>query len=184
IQLYGKDLSGVILSGTNGKQKPIINLGIFLSKIIMTLKGRKYKSSLIDNLAFGSYNKKVKPAQTKFDWLSRDMEEVKKYIDDPYCGTMFPISFFYDLFNGMKIIHKEENLRLVPNNLPIYILAGNADPVVNYGEGIINLYKTYKSLNMKVVTYRLYTGGRHEMFNEINKDEVIKDTIEWLIEVL
>jgi alpha-beta hydrolase superfamily lysophospholipase len=184
IQLYGKDLSGVILSGTNGKQKPTINLGILLSKAIMTFKDRRYKSKLIDNLAFGSYNKKIKPALTKFDWLSRDKEEVKKYIDDPYCGTIFPVSFFYDLFNGMKTIHKEEYLKLIPKDLPIYIFGGNADPVGNYGDGIINLYKTYKSQSIKTLSYKLYTGGRHEMFNELNKDEVIKDTIEWMVQVL
>jgi alpha-beta hydrolase superfamily lysophospholipase len=184
IQLYGMDLAGVILSGTNGKQKPIINLGILVSKTIMNFKGRKYKSSMINNLAFGSYNKKINPVHTPFDWLTRDEDEVDKYITDPYCGTLFPVSFFYDLFKGMKLIHKEENLRLVPKDLPIYILGGNADPVGNYGEGIINLYKTYKSQNIKFLSYKIYTGGRHEMFNEINKDEVIKDTIEWIMEIL
>lgn len=179
IQLYGKEIAGVVLSGTNGKPPAAVNLGIFLSKSILQVKGRRHKSKLIDKLAFGSYNKKVVPTKTSFDWLTRDEEEVKKYIADPYCGTLFPVSFFYDLFKGMKTLHKQENLNNIPKDLPIYIFAGNADPVGNYGEGIINLYNIYKSLSISNTTYKLYTGGRHEMLNELNKEQVIRDTIEW-----
>lgn len=184
IQLYGNELTAVILSGTNGKQPPIINFGILLSKAIMNFKGRGYKSNLIDNLAFGTYNNKFKPNNTKFDWLSRDEREVQKYIADPYCGNLFPVSFFYDFFNGMKIIHKEENLKSIPKDLPIYIFAGDCDPVGNYGKGIKNLHKAYTALGLKNLDYKLYPGGRHEMLNEINKDEVITDIIQWLNNIL
>lgn len=184
IELYGNGLAGVILSGTNGNPPTAVNLGIFLTKSIMKSKGRKHKSKFIDKLAFGSYNKKITAANTPFDWLTRDEEEVKKYIADPYCGTLFPVSFFYDLFKGMKTIHKEKNLNNISVDLPIYIFAGNADPVGNYGKGIISLYNTYKTLNIKSVTYKLYTGGRHEMLNELNNEQVMRDTIQWIKSLL
>nr|WP_245592359.1 alpha/beta hydrolase [Ectobacillus panaciterrae] len=180
IQLYGNELSGVILSGTNGKQKPIVNFGITLTKLMIAFKGRKTDGTLVDKLAFGSYNNRFKPNSTKFDWLSRDKEQVQKYIDDPYCGNVFPVSFFHDLFIGTKVIHKKENLEKIPKDLPIYIFAGDSDPVGNYGRGIVDLDNTYKSFNINNVTYKLYAGGRHEMLNEINRDEVILDTINWL----
>jgi len=84
----------------------------------------------------------------------------------------------------MKTLHQQENLNSIPKDLPIYIFAGNADPVGNYGEGIINLYNTYKSLSINNSTYKLYTGGRHEMLNELNKEQVIRDTIEWFKDTL
>lgn len=180
IQLYGNEIDGVILSGTNGKPPSTINAGIVLSKTIMKLKGRKASGKLVDKMAFGSYNKRFMPNKTKFDWLSRDEEQVAKYIDNPYCGTIFPVSFFHDLFIGMKSVHRPEFLNQIPKELPIYIFGGSDDPVGNYGVGITNLEAAYKSLGIKNVTSKLYPDGRHEMLNEINRDEVIDDVINWI----
>ena len=180
IQLYGKDINGVILSGTNGKPKAMVNVGIGLAKVIMSLKGRRASGKVLDSLSFKSYNKKINPLLTKFDWLSRDQEQVALYMADPYCGTLFPVSFFYDLLNGMKLIHKKEELKRVPKDLPIYIFAGDADPVGDYGKGVTGLYGTYQSMGIREVTCKLYPGGRHEMLNETNKDEVIEDIIRWI----
>ncbi|UOE94576.1 alpha/beta hydrolase [Alkalihalobacillus sp. LMS39] len=183
IQLYGGDLAGVILSGTNGKPPWLVNVGIVVAKTLMTLKGRKADGKLLDKLTFGSYNRPFEPADTPFDWLSRDKEQVKKYIDDPYCGNVFPVSFYHDLFMGTKEIHKQEYIHEVPKELPIYIFAGDKDPVGDFGQGIIRLYDAYKKAGIKNVSYKLYEGGRHESLNEINRDEVIKDTITWLNKV-
>lgn len=184
IQLYGRELEGVILSGTNGKPPALADTGILIAKIIMTLKGRKASGKLLDQLAFGSYNKRFKPNKTKFDWLSRDEEQVVKYIENPYCGALFPVSFFYDLFVGMKTIHRPELLDKVPKDLPIYIFGGQDDPVGNYGVGIMNLARTYTALGIEDIASRLYPGGRHEMLNEINRDEVIQDVISWIKDII
>ena len=44
----------------------------------------------------------------------------------------------------------------------------------------MNLYETYKSLNIKDVEYKLYKDGRHEMLNEHNKQVVMDDVIKWI----
>lgn len=181
IELYGNEIEGVILSGTNGKQKaPILNLGISVSGLEIKIKGRKHKSKVMDKLSFGSFNNNFKPNRTNFDWLSSDEKEVDKYINDPYCGSLFTSSFFYDFLRGLKAIHIEDNLNKIPKNLPVYIFAGDKDPVGGMGKGIINLYDLYKTLNIKDVDYKLYKDGRHEMLNEVNKCEVIDDVLGWL----
>lgn len=180
IELYGDDIDGLILSGTSGEPPAVLGAGIFLSNIIMKTKGRRYKSKMIDNLSFGSYNKKFSPKRTEFDWLTSDEEEVDKYIEDPLCGNLFPVSFFYDLYIGMKEIHNDENLEKVPKDLPIYIFSGNNDPVGEYGKGIVGLNNKYKRLGVKDVEYKLYENRRHEMLNETNKLEVMIDILNWL----
>ena len=180
VEIYGEAIEGLILSGTNGEPPAALNLGIGLSGMIMKIKGRRYKSKLIDSLSFGSYNKKIKPKRTNFDWLSRDEKEVYKYIEDPLCGNLFPVSFFYDLYIGMKKIHEKENLEKIPKDLPIYIFAGTGDPVGDYGKGIVGLNNIYKRLGIKDVQYKLYEDGRHEMLNELNRLEVMIDVLNWL----
>ncbi|NLJ41826.1 MAG: alpha/beta hydrolase [Clostridiales bacterium] len=180
VQLYGEDIQGAIFSGSNGKQKPIVNIGIGIAYLEMKLKGRKNKSKLLDRMSFGGYNKAFAPNRTKFDWLSRDEKQVDKYIEDPYCGGIFTSSFFYDFLRGLKLITRKENLRVIPKDLPMYIFGGSMDPVGEFGRGLENLANMYKDLGMYQISFRLYQGGRHEMLNEINRDEVMENIIGWL----
>ena len=179
-QLYGNEIDALILSGTNGKPKNYTKVGLTVAKIEMQIRGRKAKSTLMDKLSFGDFNSKFKNTRTGFDWLCSVEEEVDKYIENEYCGFICTTSFYYDLVKGLWKIHEEENLKAIPKELPIYIFAGDKDPVGYEGKGIVNLYETYKSLNIKDVEYKLYKDGRHEMLNEHNKYEVMDDVIKWI----
>ena len=180
IMLYGNGLKGAILSGSNGKQGIMLNLGLMIAKHEIKKHGRNTKSEKLNNLSFGSYNNSFKPCRTEFDWLSRDIKEVDKYINDPFCGSVFTCGFYYDFLTGLKEIENKENLKLVPKNLPIYIFSGEKDPVGKSGKGIKKLYETYKKLGINNVKIKLYKDGRHEMLNEINREEVMNDIIDWL----
>ncbi|MDI9216387.1 alpha/beta hydrolase [Clostridium tertium] len=181
IQMYGDTIDAIILSGSNGKPKIFTKLGLAVSKMEMLIKGNDKRSRLMDRLSFGGFNKSVKNPRTNFDWLCSDENEVDKYINDKYCGFIYPTPFYYDLINGLWDIHKNENIEKVKDlDIPIYIFAGDRDPVGYFGKGIINLYEVYKNIGVKDISYKLYKDGRHEMLNEVNKDEVISDIIKWI----
>ncbi|KRQ88053.1 Phospholipase YtpA [Caloramator mitchellensis] len=180
ITKYGNTINGVILSGTAGKQGILLDIGIFLAKLEMKRKGERWQSNLLNKLSFGNYNKSFRPNKTEFDWLSRDEKEVEKYINDPFCGTVFTASFYYDFFNGLKKIHQKNYMAKIPKDLPIYIFAGEQDPVGNKCRTIKWLIEKYKKLGIKDVSYKFYKDGRHEMLNEINRDEVMSDLLFWL----
>jgi len=179
IAQYGNTLKGAVLSGTAGKQS-LLNLGIIIALMQMFIFGPKFKSKLLHTMTFGDYNKPFKPNRTLSDWLSRDKAEVDKYVNDPYCGTISSVGLFYDLFHGLKYIHKEETMKNIPKNLPVYIFGGDHDPVGKNGVSLLQLVEIYKRLGIKDLTYKLYKDGRHEMLNEINRDEVMRDVINWL----
>ncbi|WP_419741449.1 alpha/beta hydrolase [Paraclostridium dentum] len=177
---YSEDIDGVILSGTNGLHGIEVDLGFLVAKVMSKIQGREKKAYLIDKLAFGGFNKKFKPNKSEFDWLSRDFKEVEKYIKNEYCGVVFSNGYFYDLFKLFKEIRNINNLKKINSKLPIYIFAGDKDPVGKFGKGVTKLYENYKKVGIENVEFKLYSGGRHEMLNEINKDEVINDTINWI----
>ena len=183
-QVYGDNIDGLILSGTSGKPPLKMNFGILFSKIEMMLKSKKHKSNVINKLSFGSFNDKFKPCRTEFDWLCSVKEEVDKYIADDYCGFVSTSSFYHDFFKGLKEIHKPKNMELIPKELPIYIFAGDKDPVGDFGKGILNLYSILEEKGIKNIKYKLYKEGRHEMLNEINKDEVISDVLDWIKNII
>lgn len=182
IMEYGKNLDGLVLSGSNGKHGSILKIAELISSIEIKKNGRKHRSKMLDNLIFGGNNKQFYPSKTEFDWLSRDEKEVQKYIDDPFCGVLFTCGFFYDFIKGLQEVENESNLKKVPKDLPIYIMSGDKDPVGKNGKGVLNLRDRYKNLGVKDVSCKLYKDGRHEMLNEINKEEVINDIILWIDE--
>jgi alpha-beta hydrolase superfamily lysophospholipase len=180
IQKYGEGLSGVILSGTGGDPGILGSIGVWVAKQEIKKRGKKGKSKLLNKLSFGSYNKAFKPNRTEFDWLSRDEKEVDKYIEDPYCGEVATAGFFYDMLVGIKLLDKPERLRQVPKDLPVLIFSGDKDPVGQNSRGVLKTYRNFQMVGIKDVDCKLYQGGRHEMLNEINKDEVFSDVVDWL----
>ncbi|MDM9945458.1 lysophospholipase [Clostridioides difficile] len=183
---YSNNLSGLILCGSNGKQGIILNLAHLIINHEIKKYGRRFKSNKINNLIFGGEIIR-RNEKTKFDWLSRDKEQVEKYINDPFCGVVCSCGFFYDLVQGLKEIEDKENLKKVPLDIPIYIISGDKDPIGKNGKGVLRLRDRYIKLGVKDVTCKLYKDGRHELLNEINKEEVFEDIICWLnnkIEIL
>ncbi|MFY9226136.1 MAG: alpha/beta hydrolase [Blastocatellia bacterium] len=179
---YGKKLKALILSGSNSSPILLYKIARFVTQIEIWRQGSDGKSSLLEFLSFGSFNKKFEPARTKFDWLSRDPEQVDIYINDPYCGFKISNKSWMDLLGGLIEISKRPRLSLIPSQLPIYIFGGDSDPVGGFGKGISRLSDELRASGIKNVKLKLYKEGRHEMVNETNKEEVFTDVINWLNE--
>ena len=174
------NIDGLILSGST-KAPAIAKIGATLAKIMNKLsKDNTKASNFLDGMAFGSYNKKFKNPRTKFDWLSRDEENVDKYIADPYCGGVCSVSFYKNLTSAMANMNKKKYIENINRELPIIILGGSSDPVSSMGKGLIQLKEQYVELGVKDVSMIMYENARHEIYNEINKDEVYKDTLDFI----
>jgi alpha-beta hydrolase superfamily lysophospholipase len=176
---YNYLVQGVILSGTGSFSKPILKLGALLSAADVKKHGDKHASAFIDKIVFGKNNKKIKAPITEFDWLSRDGVQVKKYIDNPHCGNIHPSSFFKQFFTGLEQIIYNPQAVNFKENCPMFMLSGDADPVGNYGKGVKKAMQYYKE-NGFIVKIKLYASGRHEMLNEVNREEVFHDIASWL----
>lgn len=175
---YGKELDGLILSGTGWYGKPLCGMG----RGIALLMPPKKPAPLVDKIAFSANNRLFQPPRTPFDWLSRDEEEVDHYIADPLCGFVFTGRAYADFFGGLMELTKLERLKQMPTGLPVLLLSGDQDPVGQMGEGVHTVAAQYKNAGLKEVQLKLYPGARHEIFNEINRDEVYADLTAWLNE--
>ncbi len=184
--LYGNEISGLVLSGTGGDPGIGGKIGLLVAKREAKKKGWSAKSPTMNKLMFGRYNKGIKPSRTQFDWLSRDATEVDKYINDPFCGNIGSAGFYYDVIEGLFFINRLENVRNIPKNLPIYLFSGALDPVgaktpwSGKTKGVLQTYKDLVKAGIKDVSYKFYPDGRHEMLNELNREEVTQDVISWL----
>ena len=173
---------GVILSGT-GHQSPALVLGGNAAASVMAkLNGAMDDGAKLDSLAFGTYLNKIENPRTKFDWLSRDTEQVDKYIADPLCGFVGKIGLYRDMMQGIKFITDKKNIAQMNKEKPVYFMSGDGDPVGDYGKGVERAYKAFCDAGLHDVFMRLYPGGRHEMLNETNKEQVYQDILSWLNE--
>lgn len=177
IENYGSEIDGCILSGTAGPRIALSKAGHFMAKLVTLFRGNRYRSVFLNNLSFGSYTKKIPDVRTSMDWLSRDSAEVYKYIASPLCGFLCTAGFFVDLTAGLSMIHTKKNMKQIPTDLPVFFLAGDADPVGDYGKSIKKLVEIYKANGMKHISLTLYPEGRHEMLNEFNKEQVMNDIL-------
>lgn len=184
MQQWGNEYKGVILSGSNGHVPvPLLKVGKVLAKRDMKKIGNE-PSIKMNNQTFKSYNRqwKKEPGATEYEWLSRDKTEVIKYIEDPWCGFVSPASLYYELLKGLIKIWDPENERKIPKALPIYVFSGTEDPVSSKTKNLKLLLERYRSYGFNEVAVKFYQDGRHESFNEINREEVFKDLIKWLDE--
>jgi alpha-beta hydrolase superfamily lysophospholipase len=124
-------------------------------------------------LSLGDPNAPFEPAATPYDWLSRDPVEVQRYIADPWCG--FEVAFEVTELLALA----GEPAPTVPTTLPVLILNGSEDAVGGFNGGGAALAEAYRALGLADVTYLGYEGGRHELFNETNRDEVLADLVAW-----
>jgi len=181
---YGNEIRGLILSGTAADPGMLGNVGIAISKISGMFFGKESKSPLLDKLSFGAFNEKFKPNRTAFDWLSRDEKRVDKYVRDPYCGSVFSKGFFYDMLTGLKKIHMKAEIGKIPTALPIFFISGEKDPVGKNSNGVKKIVKMYEKSGIENVDLKFYPDARHEILNETNREEVYRDILSWISNIL
>lgn len=180
ITRYHDGPDGVILSGTGQQSGLILSAGIMMAKREIRKHGADFHSEMLQKMAFGGYNKKIKDPISENAWLSRNEDNVRKYDADPLCGTVSTAALFRDMLTGIKYISSPRNIARVNKTLPILLVAGRDDPVGDYGKAVHKVYSAYLDAGIKDVTIKLYPDDRHEILNEPNKDQVMKDVSDWI----
>ncbi|MBQ9010100.1 MAG: lysophospholipase [Clostridia bacterium] len=178
---YREDgIRGAIFMGTGGPN-PAGSAGKMAASVIGKVKGKKHKSEFLNKVAFSSYNKAFE-GRTPFDWLTRDQAIVDRYIEDPLCGYLFTVQGMHDLVEANVRCNTREWFEAVPKTLPVLLISGAMDPVGNYSKGIRAVEAGLKAAGHSNETVKLYENGRHEILNELNRDEVMQDILDWLTE--
>ena len=179
---YGARLQGLLLSGSSWPQRIQTVPGRLLAKLESLRLGRRGNSELVNAIGFNAFNRPFRPIRTEMDWLSRDEAEVDRYIADPLCGGPFTCGLWLDFLGGLFGLGSDHALSRIPADLPILITGGSADPVGGE-KGMTRLAMHYMQTLHQRVKLKLYPDGRHEMLNELNREEVTGDWLEWMDQV-
>lgn len=167
-QQHGAALDALILSASNRINKAELLPSRSLIGLIKRVCGKRHQSKLIAKLTFGKFNRMFRPNRTECDWLSRDERQVDQYLADPLCGFECSTGLWHDFLGGMLTI----NPMRWRKDLPVHLFSGSEDPVGEMGKGIRQHFQAIREAGIQKVTFRLFDGGRHEMLNELNAEDV------------
>ena len=186
LSTYSEDkVDGAIIMGT-GYQPSIV-----LSVLMKLIKGQIKKAGwdnttpFVQQLSFGTYNKKFAPNRTSSDWLCADETSLDEYISDELCRADISSGLFYDLLASMKRTGQENASEDWKKEMPILLLSGKDDPVGDMGKGVEKVYQQFENNGLKNIQFELFEGARHDLLHE-NKSgiaESVKDLIvNWMLE--
>lgn len=165
-QRHGDRLDSLLLSATNRIHRPQLVTSRLLVLLIRTLRGRRHVSPLIGRLTFGAFNRVFRPNRTSHDWLSRDPDQVDRYLADPCCGFGCTTQLWCDFLGGMLAIDPARWRQ----DLPVHVMAGTEDPVGEMGRGVVRHMAAIRAAGI-AGRDRLFQGGRHELVNETDRQQ-------------
>lgn len=176
---HGRGLQGAILSATTGDMGPLRLVGQQLLRAEALWRGRRHRSALAETLSFKDFNRRFRPNRTAFDWLSRDAAEVDAYVADPLCGFRCSCALWLALLGAGATLGDARRLARVPQDLPVLLVAGSADPVTGGEQGPRGLERRYRRAGLIDVQTRFYAEARHELLNETCREQATADVLQW-----
>ena len=177
-------IAGAIICGSAWMPGGVVGAGKTVAGLICKTSGERNPSPFLQKMMFGGYNKKIEHPRTPSDWLTRDNQIVDAYEADPLCGFIPSAGLVRDMMEGLQYIHDPKNLNAMKKDLPVYFIAGGDDPVGGYGDGVRRAAEEFKKHGMERIGVKIYPLCRHEIHNEINKQEVYEDVGNWIEKIV
>lgn len=167
-----------VLSGYPNYQRGA-HLGILLSGVIRAVRGPEYKSKLLSELSTGIFNKSIPDPKTGCDWICKNEDTVRKYIDDPYCGIGFTCSAFNDLFRLVVKMHDSDAYCSVNTSMQLLMLRGYEDPCVGGDRGAEDSRRVLHKAGFRNISFTDYPEMRHEILAEKDNMRVYSDVLDF-----
>ena len=177
---YPDDLDLCILSGTGHTPGVVCAAGKLMAKGEIKKHGSKYRSPKLQGIAFGSYLRGIDDPIGPNDWICRDKAVIRAYDADPLCGFVGTAGLMYDMMDGLDRIGKDAFIRQTRKDLPVLFIAGEADPVGGWGKSVRQVEQKFRAAGLTDVEAKYYPGMRHEVLNELGKEQVWQDVLDWL----
>jgi len=177
LKRYDSDIAGLIVCGSPSKN-PAAGLGDFIAGCIGLFRGQRYRSAFLANLCTGNNDKKFKGDGLKNAWLSTNRANVQAYNNDPLCGFMFTVNGYRNgLFRLMKDIYSPQGWIVANPGLPVHFIAGAEDPCIISIRKFSEAVSFLRGRGYREVTSQFYPGMRHEILNEIGREDVWRDVL-------
>ncbi len=178
---YLEDLTGAIIMGTGQESQTTCAGGLAVINLLSLFKGKNYRSSFVREMTYSAPYKKYDCYGKDYgnSWLSKNIESIDKYYHDKYCTYTFTLNAYKGLVEATKYACSKECVNKMRPTIPLLLVSGQEDPVGNCGIGTTAAADALKKGGIKDVTLKLYPGDRHEILNELDREKVFADILDW-----
>ncbi len=176
IQRYD-EMDCAVICGSTMPSAAIAGAGAFIANLLCHIRGPKKRSEFLNNMMFGNNFYKEICTRTPSDWLTRDEAIVDWYRESPYCGFICTTSMYRDMMLFVKNSGNKKNIEKTRRDLPLYFVVGEKDPVSSCSTEVEQLFSVFESLGFTDIALTVYPEARHEILNELNKEDVIDDLV-------
>ncbi len=182
-QRWGHRLAGLVLVGTSGGQPFLVKgVGPWVGRLFVLFLGRDRPSRIADAFAFKPYNRPYLPSPTDSDsdWISRDIEEVRSFVDDPACAFPLTTGLSLEMSLAFRRLWRPGMEARIPKSLPILLMSGTDDASNGRLKYLLPFAERLRKRGHEDLTLKLYEGARHCILHETNRGEVKADLVAWL----
>ncbi|WP_249028645.1 alpha/beta fold hydrolase [Tannockella kyphosi] len=177
LRLYANEVDGCVFSAS-GSASPLTVLGLIYVEFKIKRSGPHFVSESFEKTIFGNFNKGQKD---KFSgWLCSNQEFIETFKNDSLCQFGFSLSAYRDLLTLFYQSNKQNWFTSVPNEMPILLLSGNQDPIMNNGKDMLKVEENLRKTNHTKINSYLYDGSMHNLFHEIDRSTVFNDIYQWI----
>lgn len=177
---FGAGLAGAILMGTGQQPQAMVKVGMMIAQHREKKYGGFSHSVLLDRLIVDQLNRPFSNGETNKDWLTSDVEQVQKYLNDEKSGFYFTVNGYLNLLKIIAKIQESQTIEKTSKNVPLLFVSGADDPVGNAGKGVAQVIQRFEKSGLKKLTKLMYENCRHEILNEQNKQIVYGDILHWI----
>lgn len=171
---FGRDIDGLVVCGSPG-MNPVAKAGLALTNVLTAAHGSRHAhSKLMDRMVNDPFYKRF-PGGSYFAWLSVNVENVAAYEADPLCGFGFTLNGYRALLNLM--IAAYDTKTTIRRSLPVHFMSGEDDPCAPDRAGFDAAVENIRQRGCARVTAHMYPGMRHEILNELGREQVYADLL-------
>ena len=180
IQRHGQGLAGAIIMGTGSQSALTLLAARTIARLSACARGWKSRSALLDKLTTGGFNRRFQPVKTGCEWITSDEEIAASYGRDPLRCFRCTVNAYDNMFVSIGEAQSARRMKGIPKSLPLLLISGECDPVGGFGKGVRAAYARYRAAGLQQVRCLLYPGCRHELLNEVNRETVYADLLDWM----
>ena len=178
IQEHDDEIEKLIVSGSPNAN-PFVGIAVKLAGAVKAIKGERHRSKTLKSLSTGSSEKRF-PEDGDLGWLTSDKAVQQQFREDEKCGAVFTANGFQNLFHVLKNTYDKKRYKVGNPSLPIHFVAGAEDPIIGDEKKWLYGQEMLRKVGYTDVTGKLYEGMRHEPHNEIGKEIVWQDLLDFI----
>lgn len=171
---YDAEIDGLVVCGSPS-DNGVAGLGILVTRVVQLFKGERHRSKKVAIMMFGQHEKKFRAEGMHNAWLSTNKANVMAYNNDPLCGFKFTLNGYRTVMQLIQQTYSPKGWQVNNPGLPVHFIAGSNDPCIISLDQYAKSVSFFRNRGYRQVTSKAYAGMRHEVLNELGREDVWRD---------